>query len=105
MLFSLALPFMLVLQFAKKPLDSSFGRFLLRYRFNGDELPYRFGRVKSIVSETNESLTHVTWPPGWEARLATLFLMTDATGRVVITAVIFKGALSFLGVLIFNQDP
>lgn len=81
-------------KFAKKPLHPSFGRFRLRYRFNGDELPYRFGRVRSIVSETNESLTHVAWPPGWEARLATLFLMADATGRIVITAVIFKGALT-----------
>lgn len=76
---------------AKKPLDPSYGRFSLEHRFNGDEVPYRFGRVKSIVSVTNESLTHVAWPPGWEARLATLFLMTNAQGRVVIAAVIFKG--------------
>jgi hypothetical protein len=79
-------------KYAKKPLDASYGRFGLKYRFNGDEVPYRFGRVKSIVSVTNESLTHVTWPPGWEARLATLFLMTDALGRVAIAVVIFKGS-------------
>jgi hypothetical protein len=67
-------------KFALKPLDPSFGRFLLKYRFNGDEVPYRFGRVKSIVSVTGEDLTHVTWPDGWESRLGTLFLLMDALG-------------------------
>jgi DDE superfamily endonuclease len=84
------------IHYSKKPLDPSFGRFALKYRFNGDEVPYRFGRVKSIVSLTNESLTHVSWPPGWEARLATLFLVADARGHVVIVVVIFKGSFENL---------
>jgi hypothetical protein len=53
------------IKYAKSPLHSSYGRFQLKYRFNGDEVPYRFGRVKSIVSNTGESATQVTWPPGW----------------------------------------
>ena len=80
-------------RYAKKALDPSFGRFKLKYRFNGDEVPYRFGRVKSIVSETNESLTHVAWPPGWEARLATIYLVMDALGHVVAVVLIFAGSL------------
>ena len=78
-------------KYARKPLDPSFGRFLLKYRFNGDEVPYRFGRVKSIVSITNEKLTHVAWPPGWEARLATIYLIMDARGRIVLLVLIFQG--------------
>lgn len=74
-------------------MDPQYGRFLLKYRFNGDELPYRFGRVKSIVSEKGEALTHVTYPPGWEARLATLMLLMDASGTLVgPVPVIFQGA-------------
>jgi hypothetical protein len=56
-------------KYARGPLHPSFGRFLLKYRFNGDEVPYRFGRVKSIVSEQGENVTQVAWPVGWEARL------------------------------------
>ena len=78
--------------YAKKPLHSSFGRFALKYRFNGDEVPYRFGRVRSVVSLSQENLTHVTWPAGWEARLATLFLVADATGRIILCVVIFQGS-------------
>lgn len=78
--------------YAKKPLHPSFGRFLLKYRENGDELPYRFGRVKSIVSLAGESLTHITRPPGWEARLATLFLLANALGSITAVAIIFQGS-------------
>jgi hypothetical protein len=82
-------------KYAKKPLDEAFGRFLLRYRFNGDEVPFRFGRVKSIVSLLGESSTQVTWPPGWEARMATLFLLMNAlgcfAGKIVI---IFQGSFT-----------
>jgi hypothetical protein len=88
------------IKYAKKPLDPSFGRFLLDDRYNGDEVPFRFGRVKSIVSETNESLTHVTWPPGWESRLATLFLLANAHGRIAAAALIFKGAQHLLPLLV-----
>jgi hypothetical protein len=87
-----------VTKYARKPLDPECGRFALKYRFNGDEVPYRFGRVKSIVSLTNESLTHVTWPDGWEARLATIYLMMDATGRIPMNVVlIFNGAFKSSG--------
>jgi hypothetical protein len=74
-----------------KALDPHYGRFLLKYRFNGDEVPYRFGRVKSIVSLVGERSTHVTFPPGWEARLATLFLLGNGLGEIVLVVVIFQG--------------
>lgn len=80
-------------KYAKSLLDPSFGRFLLKYRFNGDEVPYRFGRVKSIVSITGENATQVTWPPGWEARLATLFLLMNGEGAFAgKIVVIFQGS-------------
>jgi hypothetical protein len=79
-----------------KYLDPQYGRFLLKYRFNGDEVPYRFGRVKSIVSVMGERSTHVTFPPGWEARLATLFLLGNGHGEMVLVVVIFQGQ--------FNND-
>lgn len=81
-----------VVKYAKS-MHPEFGRFLLKYRFNADELPYRFGRIKSIVSEVGEGLTHVTYPPGWEARLATIMLIMDANGRLIgPVPVIFAGS-------------
>lgn len=81
-----------VVKYAKS-MHPEFGRFLLKYRFNADELPYRFGRIKSIVSEVGEGLTHVTYPPGWEARLATIMLIMDANGCLVgPVPVIFAGS-------------
>jgi hypothetical protein len=44
------------------------------------------------VSLTNENVTQVTWPPGWEARLATLFLLVDGRGHIAAVVVIFQGS-------------
>jgi hypothetical protein len=85
------------LKYAKKPLDPQYGRFLLNYRFNGDEVPFRFGRVKSVVSLAGENVTQVTWPAGWEARLATIFLLMDANGRIVLLVLIFQGTFNSSG--------
>lgn len=79
-------------KYAVRELDPQYGRYRLKYRFNGDEVPYRFGRIKSVVSLSGESATHVTWPPGWEARLATMYLLMDGEGRIAVLVLIFSGA-------------
>jgi hypothetical protein len=84
-------------KYAARELDPQFGRFLLKYRFNGDEVPYRFGRIKSVVSITGENATHVTWPPGWEARLATIYVQMDAEGRIAFMVLIFSGTFESKG--------
>jgi hypothetical protein len=81
-------------KYAIGPLNPQYGRFILKYRFNGDEVPYRFGRVKSVVSVVGEAATHVIYPPGWEARLATIFLIMDANGNIVVFVLIFLGAFN-----------
>lgn len=48
--------------------------------------------MKSIVSIEGEHATHVAYPPGWEARLGTIFLLMNALGDIAGLVCIFQGA-------------
>jgi hypothetical protein len=47
--------------------------------------------VKSIVSLSGEAATHVVYPEGWEARLATIYLVLDGNGEIFLFVLIFVG--------------
>ncbi len=76
---------------ALRPLDPTYGRFLLFERINKDEVPLFFGFSCSQIDETTSRATHVTRPAGFGDRFATLDLAVTADGVMLVPMIIFHG--------------
>lgn len=76
---------------ALRPLDPTYGRFLLFERINKDEVPLFFGFSSSQIDETTSRATHVMRPTGFGDRFATLDLAVTADGVMLVPMLIFHG--------------
>jgi hypothetical protein len=92
-------------------LDPHFGRFLLQFRINKDEVPMRLGSSSKTIGSTTDRETHVRWLPGFGDRIATLIVEIDGTGYLLDIVIIFKGKgmrqeqyNNYPGIKVFYQD-
>ena len=77
--------------FASSFLDPEFGRYLLRCRFNKDEVPFRLGSSIKTVSSADDRSTHVRCLPGFGDRIGTLIMTIDGSGYLLDIGIIFRG--------------
>ncbi len=98
-------------KYCARLLDPHFGRFLLQFRINKDEVPMRLGSSSKTIGSTTDRETHVRWLPGFGDRIATLIVAIDGTGYLLDIVIIFKGKgmrqeqyNNYPGIKVFYQD-